>query len=328
MGIHPPGLHGSLGKAEGHQKGKPASPTPLHSVPFCRVGKWDLAIKNGTQPSKEVTLLMRRRRAFDVFPIRKSKHIVTGFYFLLRPATASSRHICFQSLPLSFNETAPPGAAACEVQETLSISSNFWDPEIVETPGCLMFSVIYFDFIDHDSIHGKTALEASLAMTAATLMARSGADGMSNRKCRQNRGTSLPQPGIKEAPWDPFDKLSQTLRLHHGKPLALPVSAIANRVPQWRRDPSQFLPASGSRSFFWSPKISESTVEKALPSSRTGAEERSRARIQQNKERVFKAAAESCNGVWVASTFMGLNTPLNAFNRRPKLQMGVSNQRR
>ncbi|KAJ7210781.1 hypothetical protein GGX14DRAFT_394410 [Mycena pura] len=35
-----------------HQTGKPASPTQLHSVPFCRVGKWDLVIKNGTQPSK------------------------------------------------------------------------------------------------------------------------------------------------------------------------------------------------------------------------------------------------------------------------------------
>ncbi|KAJ7210015.1 hypothetical protein GGX14DRAFT_394817 [Mycena pura] len=52
LGIHPPGLRGSLGKAEDHQTGKPVSPTQLHSVPFYTVGKWDLAIKNGTQPSK------------------------------------------------------------------------------------------------------------------------------------------------------------------------------------------------------------------------------------------------------------------------------------
>ncbi|KAJ7199187.1 hypothetical protein GGX14DRAFT_401492 [Mycena pura] len=53
--------------------------------------------------------------------------------------------------------------------------------------------------------------------------------------------------------------------------------------------------------------------------SQTGREERSRARVQRDKERVFKAAAESVDGVWVFFALMGLNILLNAFNRCAKL---------
>ena len=57
-----------------------------------------------------------------------------------------------------------------------------------------------------------------------------------------------------------------------------------------------------------------STVGKALRGSRTGGEERSRARVRRDKERVFKAVAESVDGLWVAFALMGLNILLNASN--------------